>query len=313
MPTSPSPSMPPSSDTGSILERHGPAGFGLPNRDPAWAPVEATAGTIDDAVLDLLPRRGAESTKFTSGEVVLVGGSRGLTGAVCLAAEAAVRAGAGYATVVVPADLEAIFEVKLTEVMSRGYSGAAGGSTSADADAIIDAAARASAVVLGSGLARDEGSLELARRAGARDRGAARHRRGWPQRVRRQDRGACNALRAHGAHAARRRARPPARHRLGCGRLGSARAVRARPPSARGCVVVLKGDDTLVAEAGPPGGQRPRESGPRDGGHRRCPRRDGWRLCWQGALIHSSPRPAPCGPARAPAWRLRGGSAQPSR
>ena len=37
-----------------------------------------------------------------------------------MAAEAAVRAGAGYATVAVPAELDAIFEVKLTEQMSRG-------------------------------------------------------------------------------------------------------------------------------------------------------------------------------------------------
>ena len=66
------------------------------------------------------------STKFDSGEVLVVGGSRGLTGAVCMAAEAAIRAGAGYATVAVPADLEPIFEVKLTEVMSRGFAGRGG-------------------------------------------------------------------------------------------------------------------------------------------------------------------------------------------
>ena len=42
--------------------------------------------------------------------MLVVGGSRGLTGAVCMAAEAAIRAGAGYATVAVPADLEPIFE-----------------------------------------------------------------------------------------------------------------------------------------------------------------------------------------------------------
>ncbi|HZJ28744.1 MAG TPA: NAD(P)H-hydrate epimerase, partial [Solirubrobacterales bacterium] len=78
------------------------------------------AGAINSGVLRLLPSRGALSTKFSSGQVGVVGGSPGLTGAVCLVAEAAIRAGAGYATVVVPATLEAIFETKLTEVMSVG-------------------------------------------------------------------------------------------------------------------------------------------------------------------------------------------------
>ena len=71
-------------------------------------------------MLGLVPHRAAGSTKFTSGQVVIVGGSRGLTGAVCLSALGAIRSGAGYATVAVPADLESIFEIKLTEVMSVG-------------------------------------------------------------------------------------------------------------------------------------------------------------------------------------------------
>jgi len=87
---------------------------------PDGAPIDPKAGLIDSHVLELAPPRAAGSTKFTSGQVVVVGGSRGLTGAVCLAAGGAIRAGAGYATVAVPADLESIFEIKLTEVMSLG-------------------------------------------------------------------------------------------------------------------------------------------------------------------------------------------------
>ncbi len=101
---------------------------------PGGAPTEPAAGLITPAVLDLAPRRGLDSTKFSSGEVLVVGGSRGLTGAVVLASSAAIRAGAGYATVAVPADLEAILEVKLTEVMSRGFDGAEGHLSAADAD-----------------------------------------------------------------------------------------------------------------------------------------------------------------------------------
>src|SRR5687767_12953951 len=115
---------------------------------PAGAPSQPAAGLITGRVLELLPRRGHESTKFSSGQVLLVGGSRGLTGAVCMAAEAAIRAGAGYATVAVPAPLEDIFEIKLTEVMSRGFAGTGDGLAPNDADGILDAAQGAAAVVL---------------------------------------------------------------------------------------------------------------------------------------------------------------------
>ena len=94
---------------------------------PAGAPA-AARGRRDRATASSTspPPRAPNSTKFDSGQVLVVGGSRGLTGAVCMAAEAAIRVGAGYATVAVPADLEPIFEVKLTEVMSRGFAGAEG-------------------------------------------------------------------------------------------------------------------------------------------------------------------------------------------
>jgi len=69
---------------------------------PAGAPVEHRAGLIGDGVIATIPRRGVHSTKFTSGRVLVAGGSPGLTGAPCLAALAAARAGAGYVTVCVP-------------------------------------------------------------------------------------------------------------------------------------------------------------------------------------------------------------------
>ncbi len=119
---------------------------------------------IHDRVLELAPRRVSELDQVqTPAQVLIVGGSRGLTGAVCMAAEAAIRAGAGYATVAVPADLEPIFEMQLTEVMSRGFPGAERRLASAAADGILEAAERAAAVVLGPGLGRDEDSLALAR------------------------------------------------------------------------------------------------------------------------------------------------------
>jgi len=58
---------------------------------PAGPPAKPAAGLIGDRVLALPRHRGAGSTKFTSGQVVIVGASRGLTGAVCMSAEAAIR------------------------------------------------------------------------------------------------------------------------------------------------------------------------------------------------------------------------------
>lgn len=127
---------------------------------PADAPGEPRGGLIGRRVLDLLPVRGPDSTKFSSGEVLVVGGSRGLTGAVCLAAEAASRAGAGYATVAVPAALEPIFEVKLTEVMTIGCGDGDRLGPEA-AEKIAAAAERAAAVVVGPGLGRGEHADEL--------------------------------------------------------------------------------------------------------------------------------------------------------
>ena len=75
---------------------------------PRGAPAEATIGLIGQSVLDLLPRRDACSTKFSSGHVLVAGGSRGLTGAPRMAAQASMRAGAGYVTACVPASLQGI-------------------------------------------------------------------------------------------------------------------------------------------------------------------------------------------------------------
>jgi NAD(P)H-hydrate epimerase len=80
-----------------------------------------------------------------------------------MSAEAATRAGAGYATVAVPADLEAIFEVKLTEVMSRGCPSDDGALGPESVEAALEACEPAAAVVLGPGLGRRDGSLEFAR------------------------------------------------------------------------------------------------------------------------------------------------------
>ena len=130
---------------------------------PDGAPAGAIGGEIDPDVLDLLPRRGAQSTKFSSGQVGVAGGSRGLTGAVRMTSLAAIRAGAGYATVAVPADLNLVYEIAQPEVMSVACPGGDGCLVPASEKAVLPVFERAAAGVLGPGLGRDPGSFELAR------------------------------------------------------------------------------------------------------------------------------------------------------
>jgi len=53
--------------------------------------------------MPVLPARSPQGHKGTFGKVSIVGGSVGMSGAVCLSAVAALRSGSGLVTAVVPA------------------------------------------------------------------------------------------------------------------------------------------------------------------------------------------------------------------
>lgn len=65
-----------------------------------------------------LLKRNPDTHKGDYGHILVIGGSLGLSGAICLCAKAALRSGAGLVTVGVPKSLNNIFEIKLTETMS---------------------------------------------------------------------------------------------------------------------------------------------------------------------------------------------------
>ncbi|HWK26082.1 MAG TPA: NAD(P)H-hydrate epimerase, partial [Solirubrobacter sp.] len=131
---------------------------------PSGGPASPEAGLIGANVLREVPRRGVSSTKFTSGNVFIVGGSRGLTGAPCMSALAAMRAGAGYVTVGAPASLELSFTVRLLEAMLVTLPEDGAGHLEASAiEPVLKAVARADAVVLGPGLSKDPNAQALAR------------------------------------------------------------------------------------------------------------------------------------------------------
>ena len=56
--------------------------------------------------LPLLPTREADAHKGSFGRVLVVGGSRGMVGAVALAANAALRGGAGLVTFAAPETIQ---------------------------------------------------------------------------------------------------------------------------------------------------------------------------------------------------------------
>ncbi len=138
---------------------------------PRGAPSQTDIGLICESVLGTLPSRGAGSTKFTSGHIVVVGGSRGLSGAPAMAALAAMRAGAGYVTACVPESLREILDTQLMEVMTRGLPEELGALTPEGLSGAMEQIERADALALGPGLGRDPSSASFARAARTRRSG----------------------------------------------------------------------------------------------------------------------------------------------
>jgi NAD(P)H-hydrate epimerase len=130
---------------------------------PRGVPVSAQSGLIDGRVLELLPRRLAASTKFSSGHVVVVGGSSGLMGAPAMASLAAMRAGAGYVTACVPASERRVLDAQLLETMTRALPDERGALSPDGVKQVLAALERADSLALGPGLGRDSCSAQFAR------------------------------------------------------------------------------------------------------------------------------------------------------
>ena len=214
---------------------------------PRGAPGAAAIGLIDPSVLEQLPRRDAQGTKFTSGHVLVVGGSRGLTGAPRMAAKASMRAGAGYVTACVPASLqELIAGAGTPEMMTRGLPDDDGALTAQAVAGVLEASGRGGSLALGPGLGRTDGAFACAR-ALAREADVAMVLD-------------ADGLNAHAGRLADLRIRTAATvltpHAGELGRLlelDSAEIERERllhvtaAAEQADTVVLLKGDDTLVA------------------------------------------------------------------
>ncbi len=109
-----------------------------------------------------LPKREADTYKNREGHVLILGGSKGKTGAVIMSALAATRTGSGLVTVGIPQDLNPVFEVSLVEEMSLPLPGADRLSYFC-VEEILNVQDRFSALALGMGMGRYEEGQDIVR------------------------------------------------------------------------------------------------------------------------------------------------------
>ncbi len=170
---------------GAAVRAFATATFGLPKIGQLVAPGEQYVGTLE--VIDIgIPRavveragirrwyldpawmsallnpRAVDTHKGHAGHVVVLAGSVGKTGAAALASLGAARVGAGLVTHCVPAGLNPIMEVKLTEAMTRPIAETIGHCPAAKAlPDLLDFLQDKSVLALGPGISLDPETEEL--------------------------------------------------------------------------------------------------------------------------------------------------------
>jgi ADP-dependent NAD(P)H-hydrate dehydratase / NAD(P)H-hydrate epimerase len=176
--------------------------------------------------------------------VLVVGGSRGLTGAPSLAAEAAFRADAGYVAVAVPESTLPVFEQRLLEAVKLPCPEDDGKISPRAIEPIVEFAGKAGSVALGPGLGRGPGPNEVVSRLLRElevpvvvDADALFGLEPF-------QRSAATVLTPHEGELSRLLGEESswvAAHRLEAAKRGAEKF---------GCVCLLKGADTLIAEPG---------------------------------------------------------------
>jgi hydroxyethylthiazole kinase-like uncharacterized protein yjeF len=217
---------------------------------PRGAPEPRTAGLITPRVLDMVPKRARDGSKFESGVLVIAGGSKGLTGAPTMVALAAQRTGAGYVQVAVPRSAEQSLELRLLEAMTRGMPESEQGThTEEGAAQVVEMAARAGAVVLGPGIGKGDAPGGFARELAAQldkplliDADGLNAFAGVIETL--AEREAPTVLTPHAAELGRLLG-------IDTSEVERRRLHHAREAASRsGAIVVLKGDDSIVAQPG---------------------------------------------------------------
>lgn len=198
--------------------------------DIGLKPRETRHALVTPEILDQVPRRKPGDTKYTAGSVLVVGGSPGMTGAVCLSAEASFRADAGYVVVAAPEESLPVIETRLLEAVKRPLGD------------VWEAVERAGALAIGPGLGRDR--KELVRRLLAEtDLPTVVDADGLYE-LEPFERGAATVLTPHSGELGRLLGEEASwvdAHRL---------EALDRAVGQFGCIVLLKGEGTLVGAPG---------------------------------------------------------------
>jgi NAD(P)H-hydrate epimerase len=187
---------------------------------------------VTGELLARVPRKRGGDTKYTAGSVLVVGGAPGMTGAAGLAARAAFRADAGYVAIAAPAASLPVLETLVLEAVKRPL------------EQVDEAARRARALALGPGLGRDDDRRALVRRLLLDTDVPAVVDADGLDGLQPFERSAETVLTPHSGELGRLLGAEPAwvdAHRL--------EALR-RAVERFGCVVLLKGADTLVGAPG---------------------------------------------------------------
>ncbi len=132
-----------------------PGGFCAGERqvaDIGLASLDTEHQLVTEDIVSAVPRRTRYDNKYTAGSVLVVGGSRGMTGAAALAARAAFRADAGYVAIAAPEESLPVLETLVLEAVKRPL------------EEVFEAAGRAGALAVGPGLGRGDEQRHLVRR-----------------------------------------------------------------------------------------------------------------------------------------------------
>ena len=215
---------------------------------PPEADVEPSLSWTDrDALRGLVPRTREPAHKYSAGAVMVVAGSRAMTGAAVMSVRGAERAGCGITFLATSAGAAPAVDVALTEAIVYGVrEGESGGMGAGAAEEILGRSERATALVVGPGIGSgEEGRALVEALLGGTD---------LPVLL---DADAVTALAGTDALARRDAPTVVTPHAGELGRLlgsGAAEVSARRLASARkaargnGCCVLLKGSDTLVVE-----------------------------------------------------------------
>ena len=127
--------------------------------------IDGDIGLVESAdVATRLPARELDTHKRATGVVLVVGGSREMTGAMRLVGTAAYRIGSGLVTIAVPLDVAVVVQEGLAEATYLPLPQTATGGVAREAlGELLEAASRVDAVALGPGMGRADETAELVR------------------------------------------------------------------------------------------------------------------------------------------------------